>query len=220
MQNEMESPVQRARWEARFESLVFVFEALRLHVEDPDLARLADRVLGVLQDWEAIEGDRRRLRHATLLARVHIQSADAALDQRIHEFAASLLQQTGGSENHELYTRFFPEHHDTVIELGLDAETPVAMLIAAMLEEQSDLPETLKEHLAPLRRALQAGNSALAERADALGNLGRHQARVEAWLESAECTVKTVRRGIESLAKQRGFGGHWVRAFFPPQETV
>lgn len=208
-------------WEAAFEALAYLNEALCAFTGDEALHRLSDRVSRVLVDGERIEHDRRLIWRSLVAAQAHVRLADAALDHQLSLFAHVLLEHVEGSRDHALYRRVFPEPHEDIIDLGLDAEVPMVTLVLSVLDEDESIVANVRDRRDLLRRALQQANGALAERADAYANLGRHRARVEAWLETASCTSRVVGRELERIAKERRLGTRWLQAFVPaPAATV
>lgn len=202
-------------WEAAFEGLAYLHEALSSFFDDEALRRLAQRTAMVLVDGERIEHDRRLLWRSVVASQAQVRLADAALDHQLSLFAGVLLDQVKGDRGDALYTRLFPEPHEDVIDLGLDAEIPVVTLILMVLDEDESIPARLRDRRDILRAALMKGNAALGNRAETYANLGRHRARVEAWLETASCTSRAVGRELERLAKERGLGMRWLQAFVP-----
>jgi len=201
-------------WTERYESLLYTAAALGTQSDDTALVKSSKRVHAVLQDWREIEADGVRLKTLAIAARARVQVADAALDHRLAVFARAILQDV--SEDSELYRRFFPEPHEEVIALGLDAELPTAMLVAGLLaDEQQLIPEGWREHREPVQRAVQLGNVALGDRAEAYAALGRHRAREEAWLETASAVDESVRERIRRIAESRGLSPRWAASFFP-----
>ena len=198
--------------ESAYESVAFTVEALAARADDAELTRLADRVRGVLSDWENLEAARRVLRRAALQASAHVHVADATLDAAIGSFARDLVALTGKDSN--LYQRFFPESHEEIIAMGLESELPVVTLVLAQLGASQDIPSQLTAHTDSLRAGLRLGNAALANRADALAELGRHAAREESWGETSLATLVSVRRALEKLAAARGLPLSWIAAFF------
>lgn len=203
-----------AAWDEAYEELAFTAFALATQADDPELARMAIEVRGVLADWEQIEADRRRLRGAAIAARAHARVADAALDLVLTKIAETILKETGGSAEHALYRRFFPEPHERVIALGLDAELPIAGAAMAQLDEGEAVPAALAAHGAPLRACLAVGHAAIHGRAEAYAELGRLEARVEAWLETAEATLRNVHGDLTTLGDRRGLSYRWTASFF------
>jgi len=125
-----------------------------------------------------------------------------------------LVALVSGNTESDLYKRFFPEPHEDVIAMGLDSEVPEVTLIVYTLEQNTETPGALKGHLEPLRSSLRLGNGALAARSDALAELGRHQARVEAWNETASSTLKSLRKTLGRIAEARKLPSTWAEAFF------
>lgn len=207
-------------WESDFESLAFTAEALIAHPDpdDAELGRLSRRATAVLADWEEIDMAGRGARRAALNAAARVRAADVALDQSLTEFARDLLAHVHGDRNHELYTRLFPEPHEDVIELGVDAELPSATLLLMALDADPSLPAHLKSHHGALRVAVQLGTRALAERADTLADIGRHHARVEAWRDGAAAMMRNLHRWINNVGEARNMPPRWASAFFlvPP----
>lgn len=203
-----------ARWGNDYESLLYTTSALATQADDPSLASLLRRAGAMLEDWLVIEADRRRLRGTAVAARARVAVADAALDHCIGAFAKALIDEDG--QDSDLYRRCFPEPHDQVIEFGLDAELPAAMLVVAILGEDEDLGASLETHATPLTQAVRLGNVVLTERAEAYAAIGRHQARVEAWLEGAAAAERSFRRTLSTLAETRGLRPAWAASFFPP----
>ncbi len=203
-------------WEAEFQSLAFTAEALLAHPEPDDqpLGRLASRTASVLADWEEIDLDGRALRRDAIHAAAKVRAADIALEEALGLLVQDVLDATGDDRNSDLYQRFFPEPHEDLIEMGLDASLPVVMGFLVALDQDDSLPEQVRAHEDTLRPALQLGNSALAERAEALANLGRHQARTEAWRETAAATRRNLHRALGRIAEQRNLPARWVDAFF------
>jgi len=201
-------------WDDAYENLAFTAFALGTQADDPDLAKLFVEVRGVLADWEFIEADRRRLRGAAISARAHIGVADSALDLVLSKLADAILSETDGSTDHELYQRFFPEPHARVINLGLDSELPVASAAMAQLDEGESVPDAVKAFIAPLRQCLTVGNAALTARAESFADLGRLQARVEAWLETADAVTRNVQGDLTALGHARGLSQRWTASFF------
>jgi hypothetical protein len=204
-------------WESDFESLAFTVEALDVHVEreDPELARLAKRAMAVLADWEKIDLQGRACRRAVLNSKARVRGADVALDIAIGSFATDLLAHIKNDRSNALYTRFFPEPHEDAIDLGVDAEVPAATLVLIALDHDETLPNVLRKHHKPLRVAVQMGTGALQSRAEALAELGRHVARVEAWKESADAMRRTLARSLAQIAEKRRLPTRWVQAFSP-----
>ncbi len=203
-----------ASWDEAYEDLAFTAFALGTQADDADLAKLFVEVRGVLADWEVIEADRRRLRGVAIAARAHIRVADAALDLVLSKLAETILKETEGSTDHELYKRFFPEPHARVIALGLDSELPVASAAMAQLDEGEAVPESLRAYIATLRHCLGVGNAALTARAESYADLGRLQARVEAWLETADAVTRNVHGDLTALGEARGLSYRWTASFF------
>jgi hypothetical protein len=203
-------------WEAEFQSLAFTAEALLAHPEPDDqpLGRLAARAASVLADWEEIDLDGRSLRRDAIHAAAKVRAADIAMEEALDLLVKDVLAATDGRRDSELYERFFPEPHEDLIEMGLDASLPVVMGFLMALDQDESLPPQVRAHEDTLRPALQLGNSALAERADALANLGRHQARVEAWKETAVATRRNLQRALGRIAEQRQLPARWVHGFF------
>ena len=181
---------------------------------DPELGDLFQDVRGVLAEWEAIEADRRRLRARAIEARAHVRVADAALDRTLNRLAAAILEEVDGDREDPLYQRFFPEDHEHVVALGLDGELPAATLAMAQLDEGGDYPDPLVAFIASLRASLSAGNQALTARAEAYADLGRLQARVEGWLETAGAVRATVQNAIGAIAEERELGERFSASFF------
>lgn len=199
--------------ESAYEAVAYTVDALSAQAGDAELTQLAGRVSGLLGDWEAIDADRRRLRRIVLGATARARVADATLDAAIHAFAHDLLAAVGNDTAAPLYTRFFPEAHEDIIEMGLDSEVPVVTLLLANLDSTDDVPEALKAHADALRAGLKLGNSALLDRSDALADLGRHSAREQAWAETAVSTLRSVHRHIVRLATARALPIAWADAF-------
>src|SRR5262249_13396538 len=145
-----------------------------------------------LADWVAIESAGFELRNRALEAAAHVRVADALLDHALGSFAATLLGESGVTATHALYLRFFPEPHEDVIDLGLDHELPVAAHIVQTLTQDEGIAPALRSHRGPLGAAVALGNRALTSRAEALADLGRHEARVEGWAESASRMHRSV----------------------------
>ncbi len=202
-----------ASWENVYEELAFTAFALQTQADDAALARYFTQVQGVLADWERIEADRRQIRAAAIAARAHVKVADAALDLLIQRIAETTLAESDG-ERGELYQRFFPEAHERVVALGLDGELPAASVVMAHLDEGREVPEALMAYVDPLRRCLALGNGALTGRADTYAALGRLQARVEAWLETADAVSRNVHTDLTKLSEERGLSYRWVASFF------
>lgn len=198
--------------ESAYESVAFTVEALAARPDDADLTRLADRVRGVLSDWESLDANRRTLRRAVLQASAQVHVADASLDASIAAFARDLLALHG--KDSEQYKRFFPEAHEEIIAMGLESELPVVTLVLAQLDASTDVNPTLTAHTDALRSGLRLGNGALANRADAHAELGRHAAREQSWSETSLASLVSVRRALDKLATARGLGPSWVSAFF------
>jgi hypothetical protein len=198
--------------ESAYESVAFTVEALAARADDAELTRLADRVRGVLTDWENLDATRRSLRRAALQASAHVHVADATLDAAIAAFARDLVAVAG--KDGALYQRFFPESHEEIIAMGLESELPVVTLVLALLDASTDLPAQLSGHTDTLRAGLRLGNGALANRADAMAELGRHGARQESWGETSLASQLSVRRSLEKLAAARALPPSWVSAFF------
>lgn len=205
--------LRRDEWDAAYESVAFTLEALRAY-EDPALGPLAARLGVVVRDWHGINGKGLELRHEAVAAEARVAVADALLDGALERFAGALLEHTQGSREHELYKRLFPAPHEEVVALGLDAEVPVVTLIAQTLEQEEGLPDGLRSHREPLRAALQRGTAALSGRPTALANLGRHAARMEAWLEHAANSRQSIHRSLRAVAEQRRLPARWVQGFF------
>lgn len=201
-------------WVGQYESVVFTHEALSIHGDDKALAGIKARLAPVLGDWEAIENDRRKLRRAVLAADARVRGADAAMDQAIAQFAGKVLAETKGDAQHALYKKLFPEHHEDIIDLGLDAEIPLVTVIVTVLDKDESIAAELRSHREALRNTLKAGNSALADRSDVLADLGRQAARVEAWKETASATHRSVYRALGRLATERKLPARWLHAFF------
>ena len=203
-----------AGWEEAYERLALTAFAIGTQADDPALASLFREVQGVLADWEYIEADRRRLRGAAIAARAHIRVADTALDLLLSKLAETILEQTSGEVDAPLYTRFFPVPHARIINLGLDGELPIASAAMAQLDEGEAVPEALEVYISPLRQCLTMGNAALAGRAESYAALGRLQARIEAWFESAEAVTRNVRADLTALGESRGQSPRWAASFF------
>ena len=97
----------------------------------------------------------------------------------------------------------------------------IALLRARLLKADprdllrgDDIPTALAAHLETLRAGLKLGNGALASRSDALADLGRHMARVEAWHESAEGSLHSLHGKLERIADARDLPESWADAFF------
>ena len=198
--------------ESAYESVAFTVEALAARSDDAELTHLADRVRGVLTDWENLEASRRVLRRAAIQSSAHVHVADATLDSALAAFARDLVAVTGKDSN--LYQRFFPESHEEIIAMGLESELPVVTLVLAQLGANPDIPAQLTAHADTLRAGLRLGNAALANRADALADLGRHAAREESWGETSLASLVSVRRALEKMAAARALPLSWVSAFF------
>lgn len=195
--------------------VAFTVEALAAQPGDADLVKLSTRVGALLADWDAIDAEGRRLERAVVRASAHVKVADATLDAALTSFAADLVATVGGDHDSELYKRFFPEPHDDVIAMGLDSEVPEVTLIVHNLDRAGeDAPGKLRSHLEPLRAGLKLGNGALAARSDALADLGRHMARVEAWHETAAASLRSVHGALGRVAQKRGLPASWADAFF------
>jgi len=203
-----------ALWEDAYEQLSFTAFALSTQLGDAELADLFEDVRGVLADWEAIEADRRGARANAIAARAGVKVADAALDRTLTRFGEAILEITEGDRDHELYDRFFPEDHERVVALGLEGELPGAMLAMAQLDEGGDVPDPLIAFIAPLRACLTAGNQALTGRAESYAALGRLQARIESWLETAGAVRANVENILEEIAEERGLDERFVASFF------
>jgi len=203
-----------ATWDEAYEDLAFTAFALGTQADDAALNKLLVEVRGVLADWEFIEADRRRLRGAAISARAHVRVADAALDLVLGKLAEALLAESDGSKDAELYRRFFPEDHERVIALGLDSELPIAGLAMAQLDQGEAVPDSVKAFVPSMRQCLAVGNAALMARADAYADLGRLQARVEAWLETADAVTRNVHGDLTTLGEERGLAYRWTASFF------
>jgi hypothetical protein len=212
-------PTDPSRWDDAYEDLSFTGFALATQADDPAIAPLYTEVRAVLADWERIETDRKSGRGAAIGARAQARVADAALDLAIAKLAKAVLEHTGGARDHALYWRLFPVAHERVIALGLDGELPSASLVMAELdaakEEGDDGPlADLAAHAEPLRQCLMIGNAALTARAHAFAELGRIEARVEAWLETADAVTRGVAHELSVLTEIRGLDTRWTKSFF------
>ncbi len=147
--------------------------------------------------------------------RTHVRIADVTLDIALGAFANDLLELVKGDTSNELYGRYFAEPHEDVIAMGLDSEVPeVTLIVHALDRAGDDAPASLRAHLEPLRTGLKLGNGALASRSDALADLGRHSARVEAWYEAAESTLGSIHARLGRISESRGLPETWPDAFF------
>jgi hypothetical protein len=197
------------------DNVAFTVEALGALPGDAELAKLANRASALLNDWENIEAEGQRLERAVIRASAHVRVADVTLDAALSAFANDLLTEVKGDTSSELYGRYFAEAHEDVIAMGLDSEVPEVTLIVHGLDRAgNDAPASLRAHLEPLRAGLKLGNGALASRSDALADLGRHMARVEAWHETAESTLGSLHGRLERIAAARNLSEDWADAFF------
>jgi hypothetical protein len=203
------------QYDVTADHVAFTVEALAALPGDADLTKLSDRVAGLLTDWEGIETEGRRLERAVIRSSAQVKVADATLDAALAAFASDLLTHVNHDTSHATYTTYFTEPHEDVIAMGLDTEVPEVTLIVHTLDQQGEAaPPVLRAHLEPLRAGLKLGNGALAARSDALADLGRHMARVEAWHESAAATLRSVHGALTRLAQKRGLPASWPDAFF------
>jgi hypothetical protein len=202
------------RWSETYETLAFTAFALRTQADDPAIGPLHRRLQGVLADWEHIEAERRGVRAAALTAKAQCQVADAALDMILTRIAHAILTETDQDRQSALYTRFFPEPHEAVVELGLDGELPAASVVMAQLDEGGDMPETLTTHITPLRQTLTVAHGALGALAESYAHLGRLQARVEAWFEGADASIRFIHKRLHALGEERGLSYRWTASFF------
>lgn len=198
-------------WEATWAALTQAAFALDAVSDDEAIAPLLRRVQASLREWNDIEAQRLRLRTAALGVTARIRVADAALDHRIESLGNLVIDSHGGRDGAR-YKSLFPEAHEGIVALGLDSEVPAATLVLSELERAQDLPANLQAEIEPLRTALQVSNRALIERAEVYGSLGLLQARVEAWLDSAEVLHDHVLSELGAIAKQRGLPLRWVDA--------
>ncbi len=198
--------------ESAYESVAFTVDALAASADDAELTRLSDRVRGVLTDWESLDATRRILRRKALTASAQVHVADASLDASIAAFARDLVALSG--KDSDQYKKYFPESHEDIIAMGLESELPVVTLVLAQLDASTDAPAALTAHTAALRAGLQMGNGALGNRADALADLGRHNAREQSWSETSLASLVSVRRALDKIAFTRGLSPSWVSAFF------
>ena len=198
---------------ALYDTLFITAAALRAHPEEPELIRLAAWLGGMLTDWEGILSASWSLKKRALESAAHLRVADALLDHALAAFAGAVLDEVHGDTSHQLYRRFFPEPHQDVIDLGLDAEIPVAAHIVVALDQDKTLAAPLRDQRGAVAAAVALGNRAMAARADALADLGRHQARTEAWAESAGSMHRSVARTLHHIAETRKLSSRWVRSF-------
>lgn len=197
------------------DNVAYTYEALAAVPGDAELSKLAARAGGLLRDWECIEADGDTLERAVIRATAHVRVADATLDAALTAFADDLVTLVDGNLSHALYEKFFPEPHEDVIAMGLDAEVPEVTLIVHALDAAPDaVPGKLHGHVEPLRAALRAGNAALAQRADALADMGRHMARVEAWHETAASALQALEARVARIATARNLPVQWAEAYF------
>ena len=197
------------------DNVAFTVEALSALPGDAELAKLAGRAAALLNDWENIESEGQRLERAVIRASAHVRVADVTLDAALSAFAHDLVEAVKGDTSHALYGRFFAEPHEDVIAMGLDSEVPeVTLIVHALDRGGDDIPTALAAHLETLRAGLKLGNGALAARSDALADLGRHMARVEAWHESAEGSLHSLHGKLERIADARDLPESWADAFF------
>jgi hypothetical protein len=202
-----------AEWHSLYDKLSITAASLATHPDDADLKRLATWLGSALADWEGIEQARFALHKRALETAGHVRVADALLDHALGVFAEAVLAHVENDPTHALYVRFFPEPHEDIIDLGLDHELPVAAHIVMALEQDEALPSSMREHKVAIGAAVALGNRALTARADALADLGRHQARVEGWIESAGCMHQSVARALVRLAEKRKLSDRWAQAF-------
>ncbi len=195
--------------------VAFTVEALSALPGDADLVKLSSRAAALLNDWENIEAEGQRLSRAVVRATAHVRIADVTLAIALGAFANDLLELVKGDTSNELYGRYFAEPHEDVIAMGLDSEVPeVTLIVHALDRAGDDAPASLRAHLEPLRTGLKLGNGALASRSDALADLGRHSARVEAWYEAAESTLGSIHARLGRISESRGLPETWPDAFF------
>jgi hypothetical protein len=201
--------------EVTSDHVAFTVEALAAQPGDVELAKLSARIAPLLNDWDSIDRDGRLLERAVVRASAHVKVADASLDAVLSAFAEALLAAVKGDHQAPLYTRFFSEPHDDVVAMGLDSEVPeVTLIVRALDQADASVPDALRAHTETLRAGLKLGNAALAARSDALADLGRHMARVEAWHETAESTLRSMRGTLSRVAQKRGLPIQWVEAHF------
>ena len=96
----------------------------------------------------------------------------------------------------------------------------VDMLISRVIEIVMLFPSfflilTLVAFIGPLRACLIAGNQALTARAESYAALGRLQARIESWLETAGAVRANTQNLLEEIAEERGLDDRFVAGFFP-----
>lgn len=210
----LSTSARSARWEDTYEQLAYTAFALATQARDPEIGRIFSRVRGVLADWETIEADRRTIRSDAIAARAAVRIADAALDITLAGLAEATLRETNDERDHALYQRFFPEPHERVIALGLDGELPIASVALAQLREDEKVPEALSNFAEQLEGCVAAGNQALAARAEAYAALGRLEARVEAWFETAVAIENETAREVRELGEAKGRSARWAQSFF------
>ena len=193
----------RSDHEVTADHVAFTVEALAALPGDAELIKLSNRVAGLLHDWESIEAEGRSLERGVIRASAHVKVADATLDAALASFAGDLVALVNGDTQHDTYKKYFAEPHEEVIAMGLDSEVPEVTLIVHTLERDGDnAPGKLHGHLDPLRAGLKLGNSALAARSDALADLGRHMARVEAWHETSAATLRATSELLRTVSER------------------
>lgn len=201
-------------WEDAYESLAYTAFALATQAADGPIARMLAEVRGVLGDWDRIETDRRMTRGDAIASKAAVRVADAALDMTLQRLAESVLETTDGDRNAPLYRRLFPQPHERLIALGLDGELPSASVAMAVIDEADDVPAAVVAHGDALRRCLAAGNQALGARAESYAALGRLEARVEAWHETAAAVRHAIREELGAIGERRGLPARWADSFF------
>lgn len=187
---------------------VSVLEASQAH------DRLLRALRPVLAKWTEADGGRRSADDGIVRANARVAWSDHVLDGAVRAFANELLRDVGGKADHPTFRAFFPEAPSEVVRLGLASEIERVERFAAVAAKVK-LSKAAAERLAAVKRAVTAGEAALAQRKDAYLAQAQASLDVAAWVQSANAARVSAFVQLQSWAVENNEDRAYADRFFP-----
>jgi hypothetical protein len=198
-------------WENARSSTLFTAAALAASERHEKAVKALN---GQLDKWSTVESARRAAEDRLTRSHAWVAWSDLQLDSAVKAFANELLRDSKGDLKDKTFRAYFEEAPSEVIKLGLESESARAEQFFAV-SEKVKISKGAATALAAVRKAIEAGKKALAERKAAFAAQASVSFDIAAWKEATDAARVSVHVQLQSWAVENGEDTGYADRFFP-----
>jgi hypothetical protein len=208
-------------WDDVYDRIGYTHDALWIAGQDgdKDVGALVTPVVGQLQSWEKLDGERRAARRESGRASALLRRRQHEAGKRVIEVHNDTLAEVKQKRQHPLFQRLFSSPVSRTVKLRADMLVPALRDLKLKLAEEETPPALRKAHAKLIDESITRTEGAVRLREEAAAGQGRTSARTLAWRKEANSVLLGVEGLLKHIASKRGLDNDWVDTFFPTVEA-